>query len=163
HAQPRLVGEELQDRHDRLDRLGRHRGILRQASNLDDNLTLLSAPVKWIALLALSVAVTSLWSWASLPAALLIGPMIAGIVLGVNGARLDIPRWSCLGAQGVIAAMIAGSMTPAIAHTLGHGAVLFVAAAATTLIGATALGWLMSRTGMMPGATAVYGMSPGAA
>ncbi|HSS28702.1 MAG TPA: AbrB family transcriptional regulator [Usitatibacter sp.] len=121
------------------------------------------APAKWVVLLVLSVGVTSLWSAASLPAALLIGPMIAGIVLGVNGARLDIPRWSYLGAQGVIAAMIAGSMTPATAHTLGHGAVLFVAAAATTLIGATALGWLMSRTGLMPGATAVYGMSPGAA
>jgi hypothetical protein len=122
-----------------------------------------SAPAKWSALLVLSLGIGALWSYASLPAALLIGPMIAGIVLGVNGARLDIPRWSYLGAQGVIAAMIAGAMTPAIAQTLSHGAVLFVAAAATTLIGATALGWLISRTGVMPGATAVYGMSPGAA
>ena len=127
------------------------------------NATSWPAPAKWLALLALSIGITALWSAGELPAALLIGPMIAGIVLGVNGARLDIPRWSYLGAQGVIAAMIAGSMTPAIAQTLSHGAVLFVAAAATTLIGATVLGWLISRTGMMPGATAVYGMSPGAA
>ena len=121
------------------------------------------APGKWLALLALSVGITALWSYGELPAALLIGPMIAGIVLGVNGARMEIPRWSYLGAQGVIAAMIAGSMTPAIAQTLSHGALLFIGAAATTLVGATALGWLISRTGMMPGATAVYGMSPGAA
>jgi len=121
------------------------------------------APARWLALAALSAGITALWSYGDLPAALLIGPMIGGIVLGVNGARMEIPRWSYLGAQGVIAAMIAGSMTPAIAQTLSHGAVLFVAAAATTLIGATLLGWLMSRTGMLPGATAVYGMSPGAA
>ena len=121
------------------------------------------APAKWAVLAALSIGVTALWAGASLPAALLIGPMIGGIVLGVNGARLDIPRWSYLGAQGIVGTMIAGSMTPAIAQTLGHGAVLFITAAATTLVGATALGWLMSRTGLMPGATAVYGMSPGAA
>ncbi|HEX4781459.1 MAG TPA: AbrB family transcriptional regulator [Usitatibacter sp.] len=121
------------------------------------------APAKWSALLAISLCITAAWSYAELPAALLIGPMIGGIVLGVNGARLDVPRWSYMGAQGVIAAMIAGSMTPGIAATLSHGAVLFVAAAAMTLIGATALGWLISRTGLIPGATAVYGMSPGAA
>ena len=121
------------------------------------------APARWLALAVLSAGITAMWSYGELPAALLIGPMIGGIVLGVNGARMEIPRWSYLGAQGVIAAMIAGSMTPAIAQTLSHGAALFVAAAATTLIGATLLGWLMSRTGLLPGATAVYGMSPGAA
>ena len=120
-------------------------------------------PAKWTALLGLSVAITAAWSYAALPAALLIGPMISGIVLGVNGAQLDIPPKAYLFSQGMIAAMIAGSMTPAIASTLSHGALLFITAAATTLVGATLLGWLISRTGLIPGATAVYGMSPGAA
>jgi hypothetical protein len=120
-------------------------------------------PVKWAALLALSVVVTIGWTYASLPAALLIGPMIAGIVLAVNGARLDIPKTSYLGAQGVVAAMIASSMTPAIVGTLSQDAVLFAGAAASTLIGATALGWIISRMGFIPGVTAVYGMSPGGA
>lgn len=121
------------------------------------------APAKWSALVVLSLCITAGWTYASLPAALLIGPMIGGIVLGVNGARMDIPRWSYLGAQGVVAAMIASSMTPAIFGTLSHGVLLFVGAAATTLVGATMLGWIISRTGLIPGATAVYGMSPGAA
>ena len=120
-------------------------------------------PAKWAALLALSLLITAGWTWGALPAALLIGPMIGGIVLGVNGARLDIPPKAYLFSQGMIAAMIAGSMTPAIGRTLSHGAVLFVTAAATTLIAATLLGWIISRTGLIPGATAVYGMSPGAA
>jgi membrane AbrB-like protein len=117
----------------------------------------------WAVLLALSMGITSAWGYASLPAALLIGPMIAGIVLAVNGARLDVPKWSYLGAQAVVAALIASSMTPAIAGTLTHGAGLFIGAAISTLVGATAMGWIMSRTGLIPGATAVYGMSPGAA
>jgi uncharacterized protein len=32
-----------------------------------------------------------------------------------------------------------------------------------TLLGAAGIGWLISRTGLIPGATAVYGTSPGAA
>ncbi|HZZ91245.1 MAG TPA: AbrB family transcriptional regulator [Usitatibacter sp.] len=120
-------------------------------------------PAKWAALVALSGAISAAWTFAALPAALLLGPMIGGIVLAVNGARLDVPRWSYLGAQGVIAAMIAGSMTPAIVGTVNHGALLFIAAAMSTIFGATALGWIMSRMGFIPGATAVYGMSPGAA
>lgn len=127
------------------------------------NLASWSRPALWSALLALSACVTAAWSYAALPAALLIGPMVAGIVLGVNGARLDIPRQAYLFAQAVIAALIASAMAPSIVETLSHGAALFVAAAASTLVAATALGWFISRTGLIPGATAVYGMSPGAA
>ena len=120
-------------------------------------------PLRWAALLALSIVVTVAWGSAELPAALLIGPMISGIVLAANGVRLQVPRSSYIGAQGVVAAMIAGSMTPAIAHTLAHGGLLFVGAAIATLVGATAMGWTVSRLGFIRGATAVYGMSPGAA
>lgn len=118
---------------------------------------------QWAALLALSICITAAWDVAALPAALLIGPMVGGIVLGVNGARLDIPRWSYVGSQAVLGALIAAAMSPAIAGEFAHGAPLFVAAAAASLAAAIALGWLISRTGLIPGATAIYGMSPGAA
>ena len=122
-----------------------------------------SAPAKWAALLVLSLAITAGWRWANLPAALLLGPMIAGIVFGVSGTHLEVPRNAYIGAQAVIASMIAGSITPTIVGTFGADALFFVGAAAMTLVGATTLGWIMSRMGVMPGATAIYGMSPGAA
>lgn len=122
-----------------------------------------SAPAKWTILLALSALVTVAWSFAALPAALLIGPMIGGIVLGVNGARLDVPRWSYIAAQAVIGAMISAAMTPAIVNTFTQDAGVFLGAVTLTLVAATALGWMISRLGYIPGATAVYGMSPGAA
>lgn len=120
-------------------------------------------PVKFAALVVLSAAVTAGWMAANLPAALLIGPMIAGIALGVNGANLDVPRWSYLGAQAVIGALVASSMSPAILARFSQDAFVFVVAVSMTLVGSAGIGWIVSRLGLIPGATAVYGMSPGAA
>jgi uncharacterized protein len=121
------------------------------------------APVQWVMLLILSALISWLWGAASLPAALLLGPMIGGIVFGVNGLHLTVARWPYLGAQGIIAAMVSAGITPSIVTAFGHDAVLFSVVMAGTLLGAAALGWLISRSGLIPGVTAVYGLSPGAA
>jgi hypothetical protein len=119
--------------------------------------------IQWAALLAVSALISLLWGAAGLPAALLLGPMIGGIVFGVNGLHLAVPRVPYLGAQAIIGAMVSASITPAIVAAFGHDALLFSVVMAATLLGAAALGWLISRTGLIPGATAVYGTSPGAA
>jgi membrane AbrB-like protein len=121
------------------------------------------APARWTALLGLSALLSLLWSAAGLPAALLLGPMIAGIVFGVNGAQLVVPRWPYLGAQAVIGTMVAATITPDIVLTFTHDFSLFCLVMLGTLLGAAALGWAISRSGLIPGATAVYGTSPGAA
>ena len=117
----------------------------------------------WLSLLALSALISAGWSALGLPAALLLGPMIGGIAFGVNGANLDVPRAANLGAQAMIGAMVAASITPSILVTFGHHYLLFCVVMLGTLLGAAAIGWLVSRTGLIPGATAVYGISPGAA
>jgi membrane AbrB-like protein len=122
-----------------------------------------TATARWTALLGLSVLISLLWSSAGLPAALLLGPMIAGIVFGVNGAPLSVPQWPYLGAQAVIGTMVAAAITPAIVITFSHDFLLFCLVMSATLVGAAALGWAISRSGLIPGATAVYGTSPGAA
>ena len=121
------------------------------------------APLQWAMLLAVSVIISQLWGATGLPAALLLGPMIAGIVFGVNDLRLTVPRLPFLGAQAAIGAMVSAGITPDIVTTLSHNLLLFGAVTLTTLMGAAAIGWLVSRTGLIPGATAVYGISPGAA
>jgi membrane AbrB-like protein len=121
------------------------------------------APVQWVALLTLSALISLIWGAAGLPAGLLLGPMIGGIVFGVNGLRLEVPQWPYLGAQALIGAMVSASITPAIVVSFTHDFGLFCAVITATLLGATTLGWLISRSGLIPGATAVYGTSPGAA
>ncbi len=121
------------------------------------------ATAQWAALLGLSALISLLWSAAGLPAALLLGPMIAGIVFGVSGVPLAVPRWPYLGAQAVIGTMVSATITPAIVLTFTHDYSLFCLVMSSTLLGAAALGWAISRCGLIPGATAVYGISPGAA
>jgi uncharacterized protein len=118
---------------------------------------------RWTALVLLSILLSLIWGAAGLPAGLLLGPLIGGIVFGVTGLHLSVPRWPYLGAQALIGALVAAGITPAIIATLGHDSLLFTAVVATTLLGAAAVGWLISRSGLIPGATAVYGTSPGAA
>lgn len=120
-------------------------------------------PLQWSVLLLLSLLVSLLWGAMRLPAALLLGPMLGGVVFGVNGVRLSVPRWPYIGAQGIIGAMVTMAITPAIVTTLGAHVLLFAVVMAATLVGAAAIGWLISRTGLIPGGTAVYGTSPGAA
>jgi uncharacterized protein len=121
------------------------------------------AAAQWAALVALSAVVSLIWAAAGLPAAQMLGPMIGGIVFGVNGLRLAVPRWSYLGSQAVIGSMVSAAITPAMVATFSHDVPLFSIVIAATLLGAASLGWLISRSGLLPGATAVYGVSPGAA
>jgi len=120
-------------------------------------------PLKWLLLLALSVLISTGWGSIGLPAALLLGPMIAGIVFGVNGAEMTVPSAPYLGAQALIGAMVSASITPSILATFKQQYLLFCVVMFGTLLGAAGIGWLISRTGLIPGATAVYGTSPGAA
>jgi membrane AbrB-like protein len=121
------------------------------------------AAARWTALLVLSALLSLAWGGTGLPAALLLGPMIAGIVFGVNGVHLTVPRLPYLAAQGVIGAMVAVMITPAIIATFTRDLLLFSGVVAGTLLGAAALGWFISRRRLIPGATAVYGTAPGAA
>jgi uncharacterized protein len=121
------------------------------------------AAARWGALVALSALICSVWGAVGLPAGLLLGPMVGGIVLGVNGVRLAVPRLPYLGAQAVVGAMVSAAITPNIVAVFLHDAGLFSAVLGVTLLGAAALGWSISRFGLIPGATAVYGITPGAA
>jgi len=118
---------------------------------------------QWLALLTLSAIISLIWGAAGLPAALLLGPMISGIAFGVNGLRLAVPQLPYLGAQGLLGAMISSAITPVIVASFIHDAPLFCVVIAATLLGAAAIGWVISRSGLIPGATAIYGTSPGAA
>src|SRR5580658_11389851 len=120
-------------------------------------------PSRWAALMVLSSLVSLTLATAGLPAALLLGPMISAIVFGVNELHLPVPGWLYVAAQGVIGTMVAGSITPTIVHSFRHDGLLFFLVMAATLLAAALIGWLISRTGLIRGATAVYGTSPGAA
>ncbi|HCF8516120.1 TPA: AbrB family transcriptional regulator [Klebsiella pneumoniae] len=98
----------------------------------------------WLILLLLSVLFSSLLLRIHLPAALLLGPLIAGLILSLRGVKLSIPRPCYLAAQAIVGCMIARAINPSVFGVLFNN-------------------WLLVRYSALPGATGAWGSSPGGA
>ena len=120
-------------------------------------------PLQIALLLALSAVFAVLLELAGIPAALLLGPLIGGIIVSVSGGALRVPRRPYLAAQSVVGCLIAGVITMDIVQTFLGDWPLFVALVGAIIVASGILGWLMSRWSALPGTTAVWGSSPGAA
>ncbi len=119
--------------------------------------------IGWAALVALSAAIAFALDFVRLPAAFLIGPLVAAIVIRIFVGDPRLPRSAVFASQAVIGAMIGAAMTPAIVATFLVEWPILIAVVAATVIFAGIIGWALSRFGIVPGTTGVWGSSPGAA
>lgn len=119
--------------------------------------------VQWLALVVLSAAAVTLLELAQLPATMLIGSMVAGIVVGVSGGTIEVPPIGYAFAQSIIGCLIAASLSPAIFPIFAQNWMIFVIAIVATVAASSFLGWLISRWKVLPGTVGVWGTSPGAA
>jgi len=99
------------------------------------------APLKWTILLLVSIAIIVPLELVHLPAALLLGAMAAGILVAVFDGKLAVP----------------------ILVTMVRQWPLFLAGVCSVLLISTSLGALLARWKVLPGTTAIWGSSPGAA
>jgi hypothetical protein len=118
---------------------------------------------QWAVLLLVSAALATLFQATGVPAAFLVGPLLAGIVVGTNGGSIRVPALPYLAGQSVVGLMIAHAITADIVLTFARGWPVFLGAVAAILAASSLLGWLMTRWRVLPGTTAVWGSSPGAA
>jgi membrane AbrB-like protein len=120
---------------------------------------------KWALLLALSALLVFGLELLGLPASLLIGPMVAAIVLALtSGSRqLRVPRWPLLFGQSLVGFMMARAISVDILQTMASDAPLFLSMIFAVVVVAGLLGWLLTKWQVLPGTTAVWGSSPGAA
>ena len=121
------------------------------------------APLKWTILLLASLAFIVPLELIHLPAALLLGAMAAAILVAVFDGRLAVPQWPYVLAQGLIGCLVARSIGPAILVTVVRQWPLFLGGVCSVLLISTSLGALLARWKVLPGTTAVWGSSPGAA
>ncbi|UJX41750.1 AbrB family transcriptional regulator [Desulfovibrio sp. JY] len=118
---------------------------------------------KWLLLTVMTVAATAgLWRM-HLPAALLIGPMLAGIVMALCGGDIALPRAPYILAQTVVGAFISRAATPDILPSFLSRWPLFLAVVLATIAASGVLGWLLYRRHVMPETTGIWGTSPGGA
>lgn len=117
----------------------------------------------WPALIALTLPVTALLLWLHAPAALMLGPLIAGIAFASWGGKVRFPVPIFAVAQGVVGCMIAKMVPLSIVGDIaGHWGLFTVGVVAVVGI-SSAVGWAMTRWQVLPGTTALWGVSPGAA
>jgi len=119
--------------------------------------------LQWGLLLLLSAALAGLLAAIHIPAALLLGPMIAAIILTAGGGQVAIPGTGYALAQAVVGCMIAQVLPRSLAgYTAGQWPI-FITGVAAVIAASGILGWAMIRLRLLPGSTVVWGLSPGAA
>ena len=121
------------------------------------------ARTQWILLFVLSATFVGLLHSAGLPAAFLVGPLLAGILVSTNGGNIRVPVLPYLAGQSMVGLMIAHSITADIVLTFIQGWPIFLGTITAVLAASSLLGWLMTHLRILPGTTAVWGASPGAA
>ncbi len=122
-----------------------------------------SRPANWAILVAGTGVLSGLLELIGLPAALLLGAMIAAILVETSGAALRVPRLPFYAAQVVIGCLIARVITPALVGTFLKDWPLLIGVMLVAVMASSFLGWGLGRLGILPGTTAVWGLSPGAA
>ncbi len=114
-------------------------------------------------MLALSLVFVAALEIIHLPAALLLGPMVAGILIAAGGGCVRVPDPLYAAAQAIVGVMIARSLPLSNQHEAVKGWPVFVLGVGSTVVVAATMGWLLTRWRVLPGTTAIWGSSPGAA
>ena len=122
----------------------------------------LSTWQQWVLLLLLSLVVIVPLELMHLPAALLLGPMVAGIVLGVGQSKIAVPTPVFTLAQAVIGCLMARALPASIFVELVHDWPIYLIGICSVIAVAAGLGILLTRLRVLPGTTAVWGSAPGA-
>ena len=93
----------------------------------------------------------------------MLGPLIAGIVVASSGGKVVFPLPPFVLAQGVVGCLIASMVPLSIVDDVLRHWVLFAAGVLLVVAASSVLGLLMTRWQLMPGTTALWGTSAGAA
>src|SRR5271157_2586157 len=121
------------------------------------------AALQWAALVIASFVLVWLLERMRLPAALLLGSMAAAILLAWFEGRAKIPPLAFVIAQGIVGCLVARSISPDIVMEIVRQWPMFLICVGAVILFATALGYGLARSKVLPGTTAVWGSSPGAA
>jgi membrane AbrB-like protein len=126
-------------------------------------MALRSTLAHWAVLALGSALLAALLLALHVPAAVLLGCMIVGMALALRGTALAVPRPVFATGQGLMGCLMAHSLQPQHLGTVVQSWPVFLGATVALIGASTLLGvWLMRRQ-VMPGTTALWGMTPGAA
>lgn len=117
----------------------------------------------WFALLAVSLLLGCFLKSEGFPAAFLVGSMVCGITFSLTGANLVLPRKLFFCAQSLIGCAVAQSITAAILVTICEDWALMLLIVGSSVLAGGLVGWTLVKCRTLPGTTAAWGSTPGAA
>ncbi len=120
-----------------------------------------AGPAQWSALAVLSLLLISIATAARLPAAAIIGPLIAAMVVATYGGRIRVPDRLFVVAQGIVGCLIGSSIPLAVFADLGRDWPLHALGIGGVMLAASIIGIALTRLSALPGTTAIWGISPG--
>ncbi|GAA3984504.1 AbrB family transcriptional regulator [Comamonas faecalis] len=122
------------------------------------------AAARWLALVLASALLAALLRWLAVPAAILLACLLAGVAHALRAnTPLALPRRFFRYSQGLLGCLIASSLQPRQLAPVLHDWPLMLGVT-LALVGASALlGLWLVRRRVLPGSTALWGMSPGGA
>lgn len=123
---------------------------------------LLGGPARWALLILASILVSAALEALHLPAALLLGPLIVAVGMAVARAMPRVPAPAFLLAQAAIGCMIAHAIPASTLPELARDWPIILAGIVSVLAASSLISWVLMRWQILPGTTAVWGMSPGA-
>ncbi len=122
-----------------------------------------SSLVQWCVLLLLTAILAPVLQAARLPAAFMLGPLAAAIIVAALDGSVHIPSPPFVIAEAIIGCVIGRALQLPMLREILRDWPLFLAAVTAVLIASSCLSWLLMRWRVLPGTTAIWGSFPGAA
>ncbi|MFT0138079.1 AbrB family transcriptional regulator [Alcanivoracaceae bacterium MT1] len=119
--------------------------------------------LSWLLLVLLSAGAAALMRQLQLPAAFMLGPMIAAVIVALSGSGLRLHRNFSLGAQSVMGCLIAAFITPKLLAVYMDHWLLLTSINVTTMAIIVVISVVIARRRWLPDTTAIWGLFPGAA
>jgi membrane AbrB-like protein len=123
----------------------------------------LKQALQWLALAASAGACVLLLRELRVPGAILLGPMLVAIGFAVGGAGLALPPRLLLPVQAVLGSMVASVVSGDLLRLVADHWMVVLAVNVLGMLAASAIALLFTRRGWLPGQSAIWGLSPGAA
>jgi len=119
--------------------------------------------LRWSGLLILSASFVAVLEFLHLPAALLLGPMLAGILFSAAEKAVKVPKLVTAFSQALVGCLIAQSIPLSILTEMGKDWPIFLGGVISVIVAGASLGYLLAKLQVLPGTTAIWASMPGGA
>jgi len=120
-------------------------------------------PAQWGLLVLTSAVFMGVLNAFHVPAAFLLGPMLAAILIALADGKPHLPLQFGICAQGIVGCLVASSFTPDILTVIRNDWPVFLTITLGMIFGCALIGWLLANRRILPGSTAIWGFFPGGA